>query len=74
MKTFKETLVVYSSLLLGDVEELQFEPEGNSAVAEAELKSSLGNVRRGEVEDGGVRCLILISFGSSAIFLSVLIF
>ena len=52
MKTYEETV------LLDDVYELQFEREGNSIFAEAELKSSLGDVRRGEVEDGDVRRLI----------------
>ena len=50
----------FGTVPLDDVDKLQFESEGNSAFAEAELKSFLGGVRRGEVdvEDGDVRRLI----------------
>ena len=48
----------FGTVLLDDVDELQFEREGNSSFAETELKSSLEGVRRGEVEDGDVRRLI----------------
>ena len=56
------------AVLLDEADKSQFDSEGNPAVADAELKSSVGGVGRADIEENYAR--LLSSLWSSAIFLS----